>query len=132
MVKRKILEEYKIQRELPFTWGVTDCLKTAGAFNLAVYGVDPTTHLEYSSEGEALRIMAGSGWETLEQVVASFPCMSPVEVARAQPGDWAVVEDEEGTLGLGIVTGWQVAVRTKESMGFVSLSRAKRAFRWHL
>lgn len=128
-VKRILQEEFKNLSQRPFIWGETDCFRTACLFTKAVMGYDPGAHLlgTYDSEFGALRVMAQHEWNNVGDVAASI--FEEIPPAFAQTGDWAyVVQDNMD--GLGVVLGWQVILRhIGGDMGFLPLTRAKRAFR---
>ena len=55
------------KHDVPFQWGVSDCVQWAGAAVEFFSGRDPVSHYRYSTEEEARAIIAASG--SLEALV---------------------------------------------------------------
>lgn len=120
---------YREQKVLPFAWSERDCLAFCGLCAQAITGRDPTEALRsrYSSEIGAQRVMRQHGWSGLHDVALSF--FPEIDLAMAQPGDWARVVNADGTESLGVVAGPMIAARAKASLGLVRLTAAQNAYR---
>jgi hypothetical protein len=129
VANKAVLATFRAWRGTPFVWGVADCLCFAAACAQALVGRDPAAELRgrYDSEESALQLMAENGWRDMGDVAASM--FKEIPVAQARPGDWAQIRNDNGTDGLGVVSGSTIAVRTPNGMGIVALTRAARAFR---
>jgi hypothetical protein len=127
-VKKLILAEYRRQQAIPFIWGKSDCLCTCGDFAYQLYRYDPVRHLRggYDSEIGARKIMKKNKWENMGDVAASI--FNEVPVAKARWGDWAHIENPDGTDGLGTVVGAYIIVRWMKGLGYVPLLSAKRTY----
>lgn len=110
-------------------WAAGGCLAFPGKVAMAITGRDPTEAVrgQFRSEAEATRLMAENGCASLHDV--ALRAFAEIPVALARPGDWAIVANEGGGEGLGVVVGSQIAVRTPISKGLVLRSRATSAYR---
>lgn len=128
-VRRIIHEIYREEKSKPLSWAEGGCLSFPGKVAKAITGKDPTEKIrkKFSTEGEAKRLMVKHGCKTLGDVAAKAYPEIPKAMARA--GDWAVVANEDGTEGMGVVVGAQIVVSTLGPMDQVPLSRATSAYR---
>jgi len=107
-------------------WAKGGCLAWPGQCSKAITGTDPTESFraQFSTEAGALAFLVD---QSLADYVAKVYPEVPVSFARS--GDWALVANEDGSEGLGVVMGSQIAVSTPLGIGTVSLLRAASAYR---
>lgn len=68
-MRSDIVSEYLAQQaKIPFVWGMSDCVHLAAGMVDAFTGVNPADKYRYSTEAEALRIIANAGG--LERLVS--------------------------------------------------------------
>jgi hypothetical protein len=128
--RKALLAVWREQRADGFAWGVRDCLTFCGDVALAMTGTDPIADLRgrYTTAVGARRVMASEGWADMGDVAASF--LDEIPVAWARSGDWAQIDNGDGTDTLGVVAGATIAARTEtRGIGQVPLTGARRAFR---
>jgi hypothetical protein len=128
-VRRVIHEEYLRQRSIPFEWGKTDCFLFVADMALLLTGKDKSKGIRgnYDSQKGANKIMSDNEWKTLgDGAAAMFP---EIPVAMAKSGDWAFIDNGDGTESLGVVFGPQIIARTQSGVGMQPLTKASRAFR---
>lgn len=120
---------YLEHRDKPLSWENGGCLLWAGKCSLAITGTDPTEEIrsQFSTETEAKRLLVANGCANIGDMARRAYPEIPVSMARA--GDWVVIGNEDGSEGLGVVTGSQIAVSTMHGIGLVKLTRAKSAYR---
>lgn len=128
-VRRIIHEIYRQEKNKPLDWAQGGCLSFPGKVAKAITGEDPTHGIrkKFSSEAEAKKLLVKHRCRSLGDMAAKAYPEIPVAMARA--GDWAVVRNEDGTEGLGVVVGSQIAVSALAGIGRVSLASAASAYR---
>lgn len=130
-VRKVIHELYREEKALPLDgfWQRGACGAFPGKVAKALTGTDPTEEVRalFSTETEAGRLMVSRGWASVADFAATvYP---EVSVAQARPGDWAAVANPDGSKGLGVVIGSQIAVATARGLGTVELLRATNVYR---
>lgn len=129
---RKMIHEL-VRQEKPLSpdefWAAGGCLTFPGKVAKAITGIDPTEagRAEFSTEAGARRVMVKNNCTSMADVaLLAYP---EIPVAQARAGDWAVVRNADGSEGLGVVMGSQIAVQTVKGMGIVPRLRASSAYR---
>lgn len=129
-VRKIILDHYRKQRTMAFSWGQNDCLLGfAAPIAEAITGRDPAANLRgrYNSWATLQQVMQEEGWKNSGDVAASMFPEIPISFVRS--GDWAHFENDDGTDGIGVVVTDKIAAKTRDGMGQIPLSKAKRVFR---
>lgn len=125
-----IAAEVERQRGIAFTFDAFNCGYFAGDLAKALIGRDPVAHLrdKFKDEKGALKLFRKNGWANLGDAAASiFP---EIPLAQAHTGDWVYFETGTDAFGaLGVVVAAQAVARSRDGIGLVSLSIARRAFR---
>ncbi len=130
MNARKIIHEvYRLERDVPFAWGTSDCLCFCASVAERMLGRDPIAHLRgrYDSEISAKRVMVAEGWATLGDVAAAI--FSEIHPVQTRAGDWIYVINDDGTETLGVVVSERFVARGRDRLVQDLVSRAQRAFR---
>ena len=112
----------------PFAEGVHDCALFAAGAVAAMTGTDLAAEWRgrYPGTKAGLRALRRKGFaDHVALVAAQF---DEVPVAMAQPGDIAVVVENDGP-ALGIVQGAAIYLLAPQGLGHCNLMRASRAFR---
>lgn len=126
----KFIEE---RRFTPFAWGVNDCcLFSADGIHKAILGVDYASEFRgtYDSALGAARIFEKYGG--LEFMVsemftkAGFPESNP---NLAQRGDPVIYVSPEYGATLGLCVGPDAAFVAEKGLGFIRMSKVKKAWR---
>jgi hypothetical protein len=115
----------------PHEWGAHDCFTgLAGGVTEAITGTDIAAPWRgrYGTAEEALRVLRGDGFETLDELVASL--LPKTSRGDARLGDLAFVLDEHSPFGgvVGVFTGERIAVLTPRGMGTLPRTAAFGAF----
>lgn len=128
-VRRIIHEIYRLEKNKPLSWADGGCLSFPGKVAAAITGTDPTEKIrkKFSTEAEAKRLLVKHKCKSLGDMAAQAYPEIPKAMARA--GDWAVVENVDGSEGLGVVVDAKIVVSTLGPMDLVPLSSATSAYR---
>ena len=112
----------------PFEEGQHDCALFLANAVAAMTGVDFAAPYRgrYTTTRGGLRMLRKNGFA--DHVALAAHHLTEIAVARATPGDGAVVPDTYG-LALGVVQGECIYVLTPTGLALVDLLRATRAFR---
>lgn len=117
--------------KLPHQWGGNDCFAGLGAGVVkAITGTDIASPWRglYSTPEEALNLLRGEGFETLDELLGSLLPAMPLGDARL--GDLAFVPDEHSPFGgfLGAYIGERLAVISPSGKGTLPRTAAFGAF----
>jgi hypothetical protein len=83
---------------------------------------------KFTTKGGALRVLKKTGFDSLDDLVASL--LPEVHPSQARVGDIATFPmDDAFGCTLGVVNGERVLVLRPEGIGSMELLQAKRAFR---
>jgi len=112
----------------PFEYGKSDCALFAAGAVLAMTGIDLADGWRgrYTTLRGGLRVLHKAGHRN--HVALTAARLPEIEPGRAQVGDIAVVEGNDGP-SLGVVNGAWVAVRTMSGLGHVPRDKVVRAFK---
>lgn len=128
--RKAVRDAFEKHRLIPFSWnGNGHCLSFPADVALAITGKDPIAQVRgrFSSEREALELMLAHGCKSLSDIARKlFP---EIPIVKARAGDWALVKNADGTEGMGVIIGHQIAVRAQAGMGIVPLTWAVAAYR---
>ena len=105
----------------PFEYGVMDCMQFAAAVAHEITGVDYSAGFEYVGEGEANRIIRGSG--SLRELVSEILGKSPVPVNELDIGDPVLMHIKRDLMGV-MLGGDRVALKTEGAILPVSVCHA--------
>lgn len=107
--------------------GQHDCALFAAGAVVAMTGRDYAAPYRgrYTTIRGGLRVLRKDGYA--DHIALAAAHLPEVAVARARPGDLAVVESQDGP-ALGVVQGEAVYVLLPDRLGLVSLMAVKRVF----
>lgn len=140
-IRRIIHEIYQQEKSKPLSWEDGGCLRFPALVAKAITGSDPTEKIrgQFKTESEAKRLLVANGCKSLGDMAAKAYAEITVTdesgqklpaPSFARAGDWAVVRNEDGSEGLGVVMGAQIAVYAPSgAIGTLPLTSATSAYR---
>ena len=127
---RRLARVTEKHMSLPGEWGVSDCIMTVGDAIEAVTGDNPFAQFKgrYKTEAGAARVMRKNGCETVEDMLASFLGLEPVNRLSAQRGDVGTIM-QGGELTAGYVTEYGFAAKGPHGLTFHPVTEIVSAFK---
>lgn len=125
----RLAEIIAARRDVPFAWGVQDCITFAADVSLALTGRDlwAAHRGTYATEAEAERVVGPGGLETFVARLMAGAEAPEINVAEAQRGDWVMLTVGNMPL-VGVVLDARVAAPGSDGLAFVPVRRAVRAW----
>ncbi len=96
----------------PFCWGVVDCCQFTARYIYHHTGLNLAERWAYTTEREALRLLAEHGG--MRGLVSEALGYQPHDVGLIASGDVVLFDDGEGGEGVGIWLGYAVATVHRE------------------